>query len=323
VRILITGTAGFVGSHVLESILRMTNWDVVCVDSLKMWHNGNVQSTIRAMADLRKEGRGVSHMTHDLSVPFREQQLDFIGDVDYIANIASMSQVEASIKDPVGFVGNNVQLMLNMLELARDKKPRRFIHMSTDEVYGRVAPCSPTDYQPSSPYAASKASQEAISLSYRHTYKVPVSIVNSANMFGQRQSELAFIPKIVRWINEGVRIPVHYYGDFPGARHYTYVKNVTDHIVELLRVDSLNGSAYKFPTRVPLPGQERVDNRRLVDLIGEIMGKEPWIIKQSGESARPGWDPVYETLAENHDWRQSFTFEQGLEQTVEWLVEQL
>jgi len=324
VRVLITGTAGFVGSHVLETVLQKTDWDVVCIDSLKAWHNGNVRSTMQAMSDLRQAGRGVSHMTHDLSVPFRNQQFDFIGDIDYIVNIASMSQVEASIKDPVGFISNNVQLMLNMLELARETGPRRFIHMSTDEVYGRTSPCAPADHQPSSPYAASKASQEDICHSYRRTFRIPVAIVNSANMFGQRQSELAFIPKVVRWISEGTRIPVHYYADFPGGRHYTYVKNVTEHIIGLLREDAEHTSKlFQFPERIVLQGQEYVDNMSLVNRIGDMMGKAPYAIKQRGEDARPGWDPKYAELIPNQDWSPTHSFDEGLEQTVKWLVEQL
>jgi dTDP-glucose 4,6-dehydratase len=323
VRILITGTAGFVGSHILESVLKETDWDVVCIDSLKAWHNGNVLSTMQAMSASAFEKRSITHLTHDLSVPFRNQQIDAIGDVDYIANIASMSQVGASIKDPVGFIGNNVQLMLNMLELARELGPRRFIHMSTDEVYGSGVGCSPAEHQPSSPYAASKASQEDISLSYRRTFKVPVTIVNSSNMFGQRQSELAFIPKVVRWISDDARIPVHYYGDVPGGRHYTYVKNVTEHIVRLLRVDSLGESASPFPDRVHLAGQQYVDNHKLVERIGVLMNKAPYIITQRGEDARPGWDPRYAELAKNEDWNPTHSFGEGLISTVKWLESNL
>lgn len=323
-KVLITGTAGFVGSHVLESVLRKTDWDVICVDSLKSWHNGNVDSTMQAMAGFRKDGRGVSHMTHDLAIPFRAQQIDFIGYPDYILNIASMSQVEASINDPVGFMSNNVQLMSNMLDLARQVKPKRFIHMSTDEVYGRGLPCAPTDYQPSSPYAASKAAQEVLSLSYSRTFKVPVSIVNSANMFGQRQSELAFIPKIVRWLIEGKTIPVHYYGDFPGNRSYTYVKNVSDHIVSLCREDAERKSGlFQFPQRITLPGQERVDNAALVKQIAKIMDIDFRIMKVSGEAFRPGHDPMYQDLVPNQDWWPAYAFSDGLKDTVEWLVEHL
>lgn len=322
-RVLITGTAGFVGSHVLESVLAETDWDVVCVDSLKSWHNANVQSTMRAMSGTVLEKRSITHMTHDLSVPFRGQQIDVMGDLDYIINVASLSQVGASIKDPVGFISNNVQLMLNMLELARETGPRRFIHMSTDEVYGSTAPTAPTDHQPSSPYAASKASQEDICLSYRRTFKVPVSIANSSNMFGQRQSELAFIPKIVRWIDEDARIPVHYLGDFPGGRYYTYVRNVADHIVQLLRTDSLGASGYPFPKRIALPGQQYVNNAELIERVSVLMDKPAYTMVVNGEHARPGWDPKYAVLPENEDWNPKHSFEDGLEQTVKWLVENL
>lgn len=323
-RVLITGTAGFVGSHVLESVLRKTDWDVVCVDSLKYWQNSNVESTMEAMAGFREQGRGISHMTHDLSVPFRGPQIDFIGFPDYILNIASLSQVDASIVDPVGFMQNNVSLMSNMLDLARQVKPKRFIHMSTDEVYGRGRPATPTDYQPSSPYAASKASQEVLSLSYSRTFKIPVSIVNSANMFGQRQSELAFIPKVVRWLHEGKTIPVHYYGDIPGDRSYTYVKNVSDHIVGLCREDvERKSKLFQFPQRITLPGQKRVSNDELVQLIADIMGVEHRMMAVSGESFRPGHDPTYHDLIPNQDWWPPYSFNDGLKDTVEWLVSKL
>lgn len=323
-RVLVTGAGGFVGSHVLVSVLEKTDWDIVTVDSLHSRHNGNVANIIGPLDRFYEAGRLATAITHDLTVPFRDKQIDRMGEIDFIINIASMSQVGASIKDPVGFIGNNVQLMLNMLELARDLRPKRFIHMSTDEVYGTGRGCSPADHQPSSPYAASKASQEDISLSYRRTFKVPVTIVNSSNMFGEGQSELAFIPNVVRWIAQGDRIPIHYHGDVPGGRNYTYVRNVADHIVGLLREDVDHvSSLYQFPQRVPLRGQEYVDNHALVERIAAIMGKEPYIIKQRGEDARPGYDAVYAPLDLDKGWRPVRSFDEGLKSTVQWLEKNL
>lgn len=323
-RVLITGTGGFLGGHVVESVMRLTGWDVVSVDSLHAHHNGSIERLLDSLGDVWYENTNeLVQVTHDLNVPFSKTQIEKMGSVDYIINVASLCQVDASIKSPVGFILNNVTLMLNMLELARILKPKQFIHVSTDEVYGPTASYAPTDHQPSSPYAASKAAQEDICHSYRRTYGVPVSILNSANMYGERQSQLAFIPRVVKWIAHGEEVPVHYTNaDEPGGRYYTYVRNVANHIVEMLDEEAHHVSGlYEFPKRMLLRGQEYVDNHTLVMSIAEIMGAPVKIRRVRGEDERPGYDPSYEGLLASADWKPKIGFDQGLINAVRGLQE--
>ena len=125
--------------------------------------------------------------SHDLTVPFSSLTKKKIGHIDYIINTASLSDVEASITDPVPFVQNNVNLALYMLEYAREIKPEVFVQISTDEVYGASA-SKFGDLRkewdaiiPSNPYAASKAAQEAIAISYWRSYGVPIILTNTMN----------------------------------------------------------------------------------------------------------------------------------------------
>lgn len=322
-RVLITGTGGFVGSHVLEEILAATDWHVVSVDSLTR-HNGTMDNIIYAMLATQagSDRARVTHVTHDLTVPFSPAQLRRIGGIDYVVNVASLCQVDASIHDPRDFIKNNVDLQLTMLELARTLKPRRFIHMSTDEVYGPGEPTTGTDHRPSSPYAASKAAQEDISRSYARTFDVPVTIVNSANMFGERQSQLAFIPRVVDMIRRGESIPIHFHDGEPGGRHYTYVRNVAGHVVRLL-IDATNsGDQYHWYAREALRGQEYITNDVLVQRIAALM--EPCTVSFHAvvaDDVRPGYDPRYARLS-GDNWQPRVDVSTGLRQTVRWLSEQ-
>lgn len=323
-RVLLTGAGGFVGSHILEELLTATDWHVVSIDSLTR-HNGSADNVVDAMLATQAGSAHsrVTHITHDLTVPFSRAQVKRIGEIHYIINVASLCQVDASIANPRDFISNNVGLQLTMLELTRELKPLRFIHMSTDEVYGPGDPQSTTDHRPSSPYAASKAAQEDISRAYSRTYVLPLTIVNSANMFGERQSQLAFIPRVVDWIKNGETIPVHYAGDKPGGRHYTYVRNVAERIVRLLIGDvqsALVGNAYMMPGRLTLSGQEFIHNVALVDRIAKLMGKRAITAIVQGEHHRPGYDPAYSILR-GANWQPIVDVDTGLAQTVRWLEE--
>jgi dTDP-glucose 4,6-dehydratase len=137
-----------------------------------------------------------------------------IGPVDYVWNIASESHVDRSLTDPVPFVRNNVELQLNMLEYARIAKPRMFLQMSTDEVFGPAAPGYRhhewDSIRPSNPYAASKAAQEAIAYSYWRGLGIPLLVTNTMNLLAPApQAAEKFIPKIARAIFNGDKLTVH------------------------------------------------------------------------------------------------------------------
>lgn len=284
-KVLVTGVAGFVGSHVAKQLLDL-GCDVIGVGSLK--HNGESYRVLEAIRD-ENATSSFTWLRHDLAAPFSATQVKRLDDLDAIVNVASLSSVDASIADPVGFVQNNVNSTLNVLELARQHYVPQFIQVSTDEVYGTRVPCDDGHHMPSSPYSASKAAQEDICNAWLETFHVPVSIVRSANMFGERQSELAFIPRIVRAVLNGNILPIHVdYDGKPGIRNYSYVGNVARYV------------AYRATTsnhvieHTTLRGQTTLDNFSLALNVAAILDRELKYEFVDASAVRPGYDRKYE-----------------------------
>jgi len=171
---------------------------------------------VTAMTDAHPEWiKRMNIITHDLNAPLSPLQRKKIGKIDYIISMASLSDVEASIHEPAQFIHNNVNLVLNLLEYAREVKPEVFIQISTDEVYGASA-SKFGDLRkewdaiiPSNPYAASKACQEAIAISYWRTYGVPLIITNTMNNAGEYQQASKFPVMIQKAIMKGEEITIH------------------------------------------------------------------------------------------------------------------
>lgn len=304
-RILVTGVAGFVGSHVVQQLLK--DHAVVGVGSLK--HNGESSRVVEAVRS-PDASTTFTWVLHDLAAPFSDAQVRRLGHIDAIVNVASLSSVDASIQDPVGFIQNNVNSTLNMLQLAREHlEVSRFIQVSTDEVYGTSTPCDDGHHMPSSPYSASKAAQEDICNAWAETFHVPVTIVRSANMFGERQSELAFIPRVVRAVvnDETVKIHVDQNGK-PGVRNYTYVGNVARYIAQRatdLRTSYLNTT---------LRGQMTLDNFSLALNVAAILDRELKYEFVEATTVRPGYDAQY--ALHGNDWDPKIGAGEALRRTV-------
>src|SRR3990167_9040584 len=159
-RVLLTGASGFFGSHLLRHLLMNTDWHIVCIVSWK--HKGTPERVEGALKDM--DVSRVTIIRHDLEARFTPHTTKRIGKIDYILNIASNSHVDRSITDPEEFAEGNFQLILTMLKLAREIKPKVFLQFSTDEVYG-PAPKGINfkegeRQKPSNPYSGSKAAQE-------------------------------------------------------------------------------------------------------------------------------------------------------------------
>jgi dTDP-glucose 4,6-dehydratase len=281
---------------------------------------------------------------HDLSVPIdpqlenllMERRIDDRGNItekpiDYIINMASDSAVERSTTDPTHCLRNNYELTINMLELARKIKPKKFLHISTDEVYGEAEPDSAGHKEwdtilPSNPYAASKAAQEAMCIAYWRTYGVPVVLTNCMNIVGEWQDQEKFLPKLIQYVYIGKEMPI--YGDSPesiGTRVYLHAKNKADALIFLLCNDPIAKYAEgaKRPDRYNICGEDELSNLELAQMVAEIMGKELKYRLVPSESARPGYDRRYAldgAKLREMGWVPPLTFRQSLESIIDWTL---
>jgi dTDP-glucose 4,6-dehydratase len=318
-KILITGSAGFVGHHLVEHVLENTDWDIVGLDSFR--HMGDSMRV--------KQSDRYRVFCHDLNAPLSKRLIRELGKVDYIVNMASDSHVDRSIDTPVLFVQNNVNLALNMLEYARQTEPLAFIQISTDEVYGaaygdhRHAEWSPI--LPSNPYSASKAAQEAIATSYWRTYGTPVMITNTMNIFGERQDAEKYIPMVISRVLKGEKVTIHGTQSRVGSRYYLHARNMADALVYLLchqkPTEYYDGTELVMPDRFNIVGDVEIDNLALAQKVADILGKPLHYEFVDFHQARPGHDRRYAldgAKLAGHGWAAPLDLEQSLRKTVEW-----
>lgn len=323
-RVLITGSAGFVGSHLVEHILVNTDWHIVGLDSFR--HRGDSQR-------ITQDPKRYDIFTHDLTTPISDRLISKIGRIDYIINMASESHVDRSITDPVSFCENNFKLVLTMLEYARKIQPEFFIQISTDEVYGAALDNhNHKEWEtvlPSNPYSGSKASQEAMCISYWRTFSVPVVITNTMNMVGEKQDSEKFLPMLINKINSGQEVTIHGNDQVIGSRYYLHARNHADALLFL--INNTKPTMYKdcmdqliIPDRYNIVGEMEIDNLTLAQMVADIL-KKPLIYKlEDFHSARPGHDRRYAldgTKLKNMGWKAPISFEQTLQKTIEWTLQ--
>jgi len=328
-RVFLTGIGGSIAVHFLGHIMHNTDWEVVGVDSFR--HKGWTDRVKVCFDDHPDWKTRTTIVTHDLAAPISPILKKKIGHIDYIISMASLSDVEASIQDPVPFIKNNIDLTLNLLEYAREIKPEVFIQISTDEVYGAVE----TKYDdlrsewdaivPSNPYAASKACQEAIAISYWRTYNVPVIITNTMNNFGEMQSAAKYPVIVQKKVASGETLSIHgsETGEI-GSRSYIHSRNFADAVIFILK----NLPPYMHqsekadkPDRYNIAGDVQLDNLELAKLIAKLMEKELKYKMENFHSTRPGHDPHYGLNMDKlkkAGWKQPLTFEESLKNVIEW-----
>lgn len=323
-KILITGAFGAIGIHLVKHILENTDWKIIATDSFR--HKGYTDRVTAMDIDLSR----VDIITHDLTVPFTSRQIDALRGTDYIVNLASLSDVGDSIIEPVSFIKNNVDITLNMLELAREIKPKTFIQFSTDEVYGpdSVDGKGHPEWDvilPSNPYSASKSSQEAIAIAYWRSYGVPVVITNTMNNFGETQGASKYTAMIQKKLEAGEKITVHVSSDGQlGTRYYLHSRNAADAILFILN----NLPAYQHkageidrPDRYNIVGDIQLDNLELAQRVADLMGKELNYELVDFHSDQSGHDLHYglngNKLAKA-GWKAPKGFDDSMSETIEW-----
>lgn len=261
-RLLLAGSTGFVGKHLIRYLKDNTDWEVVCT-------------------------------TRDLTKGVRNQ-----GAFDYIVNLASISSVEGSIKNPIKVIENNVSSTLRLLDYARLYRPEVFLHLSSVEVSN-----------PRNPYAASKAAQEAIASAYQATYGVPVVIVTSSNIVGPNQPDDRFIPKLIKQISAGETVKVYtHHGDI-GSRVYNPVANVVDAICFILQM-----AQPSVVNRYSINGGENVTNLGLAQRIAKLLDRPLNYELVDATSIRPGYTSEFAQSDPGIvGWKPPQTLDEGLQ----------
>ena len=329
--VLVTGGAGFVAHHVIEKILRETDWNVVSLDRLDF--SGNLNRLHDMAQDLdpsvRKRLRVVFH---DLRAELNPMVRREIGTVDYILHLAAGSHVDRSIQYPMEFVWDNVVGTGHILEYARSiDNLERFIYFSTDEVFGPapngVDYGERDRYNSSNPYSATKAGGEELAVAFENTYKMPIYVTHTMNVFGQRQHPEKYIPMCIRKVNDGETITIHSDSTrtIPGSRHYIHAADVADAMVFLLNLKTQLEEDYggaKCP-KFNLVGAEEINNLQLAQLIADVQGKPLHYDMVDFHSSRPGHDLRYSLSGEymkSLGWVPKVALSQRIGEVVNWTL---
>lgn len=329
-KLLISGVGGSIGIHTLSQIMKNTDWDVVGVDSFR--HKGWADRVAWHLRTHLDDVKRIKIITHDLTAPFSELTKKKIGKVDYIINMASLSDVEASNQEPVPFVRNNIDLMLNMLEYAREIKPEVFIQISTDEVYGPTAGKNDgyvewSTKTPSNPYAASKSCQEELCIAWWRAFGLPLIITNTMNNFGEMQQGSKYPVMVQKAVAKGEEITIHGDEDGIGSRSYIHSQNFANALIFLIKNTKPylhKPSAIDRPDRYHIAGDKQVDNLELAQMIAKLMGKELKYKIVDFHKTRPGHDKHYGLNADKIDklgWKSPVSFEESLKNTIKWQSE--
>jgi dTDP-glucose 4,6-dehydratase len=300
-RALITGGAGFIAHHLIGQILERTDWEIVSLDRLD--YSGNLNRLHDLMLTFDPEVRKrVKIVHHDLKAELNPLVRSEVGNVDYIIHLAAGSHVDRSIDYPMEFVMDNVVGTVNILEFARTQKDlERFVYFSTDEVFGPapdgIKYKENDRYNSTNPYSATKAAAEEIAVAYENTYKLPIYITHTMNVFGERQHPEKFIPMCIKRARDGESVTIHSDSTktIPGSRHYIHAEDVSDAVLFLLdyegEFETTWGGA-KCP-KFNIVGSEELNNLELATIIAEAQGKELKYEMVDFHSSRPGHDLRY------------------------------
>lgn len=328
-RCLLTGIGGSIGVHTHARIMHSTDWEVVGTDSFR--HKGWTDRVTSSLANHPDWVSRTSIITHDLNVPFSEMTKKKIGHIDYIISMASMSDVYDSIQNPVPFIQNNVSLITNLLEYAREIKPEVFLQFSTDETTGPVKKGERHDewdpILPSNPYAASKACQEAIAIAYWRTYNVPVIITNTVNNFSEMQSPAKFPVIVQKKIAKGEKVIIHGSENDIGSRYYIHSGNASEALIFILK--NLPPYVHKAgevdrPDKYNITSDDDIDNLQLAKIIAKNMGKELHYEFQDSATTRPGHDKFYGLSGEKLKklgWVPQISFDESMRNVIQWQEE--
>jgi len=321
---VVTGGCGFIGSYVIEELLKSKDKDLFIYNIDKMGIGSSEENIVE---DKRIENHFMDIANGDAWRLHMADPLEFISrDVNYVIHLAAESHVDRSIDNPLSFVDSNLKGTANVLELVR-KHRARMVHVSTDEVYGHLGKDDPpftedSPLAPRSPYSATKAGSDLLVQSYIETFGIDASITRCCNNYGPRQHDEKLIPTVIRAIVQGDKIPV--YGTGENIREWVHAEDHAKAILEVL-YDDVPAHVYNIPGTIELPN---------IRVINEIIDKIEFHYpeyKRKREGARieyiefvkdrKGHDFRY-ALSTNHSLH-AVNCQQGffLEDTIKYYVE--
>jgi len=332
ITILVTGGCGFIGSNFIRYVLakrgesRIVNLD-------KLTYAGNPTN----LADIRQEYGPSRYRFIKGDIGDKEHVEDIFREwsIDWVVNFAAESHVDRSIVEPAEFLHTNILGTFTLLEAAKefwldaqsDVDKKRFLHVSTDEVYGSLSDTGlfteATPYDPSSPYSASKAASDHLAVAYYRTYSLPVIITNCSNNYGPYQFPEKLIPLTISNAIKGRSLPV--YGDGKNVRDWLYVEDHCEAILTTLESGRL-GEKYN------IGGNCEKQNIEVVTLICDYLDKRLGLIDAKPRTEliayvpdRLGHDRRYAIDASKIRneilWEPSMTFENGIVKTIEWYLD--
>ena len=307
-KLLVTGGLGFIGSNFIHKILN-ENKDVKIINVDAELDGSNTKN----LSDLENSQNYEYAKGNISNKKFMEEQ---ISKCDAVVNFAAQTHVDRSINDANPFLISNIRGTFTILDIIT-KQQKRMIHISTDEVFGSLSEGTATEesrFNPSSPYAATKASAELLINSYSATYDSDVIITRCTNNYGPRQFAEKLIPKIIFLANQNKKIPI--YGNGKNIRDWIFVNDHCD-AISLVLFQGKPGESYN------ISGNNEISNITIVKKILNIMNKSEDLIEFVED--RPGHDFRYslnsEKITHELGWKPKFSFEDGIEKTINWYLD--
>lgn len=331
-KVLITGGAGFIAHHMIDLLLSKTDWQITTLDRLDFSGNLNRLHEVISKYDEQTKKR-VNIVYHDLKAEINPLVSGFLNKPDIILHLAAASHVDRSITHPMEFINDNIIGTANLLEYARRLDSlETMLYFSTDEIFGAapegVAYDERARYNSTNPYSASKAAAEELCVAYENTYKMPMMITHTMNVFGERQTPEKFIPLCIDRVDRAEKIFIHADSTKTkaGSRFYIHAADVADAILFLITKKPDTPVDYGG-ARIPkfnIVGKEEVDNLTLAKMIADAQNKELIYEMVDFHSSRPGHDMRYALsgeLMKSLGWQPKIALSQRIKQVSDWYLE--